>query len=96
MLNDIKDTLARAEVSMGELDKALASIGTAADGTDGLITDTRDAVNRLSNSGLNDIEETLDGLHRVVGNLARVTDSFEQNPRAFIAGTQEETVELPQ
>ena len=96
VLNDVKATLARAEVSMGELDKALGSIGTAADGTDGLITDTRDAVNRLSNSGLTDMEETIDGMRRVVEALARVTESLEQNPRAFIAGTQEETVELPQ
>ena len=42
------------------------------------------------------MEETIDGLRRVVVTLARVTDSIEENPRAFIAGTQEETVELPQ
>ena len=36
--NDVKSALARAEISMGELDKALGSIGTAADGTGDLIT----------------------------------------------------------
>ena len=94
--NDVKSALARAEVSMGELDKALASIGTAADGTGDLITDGRDAINRLSNSGLTDMEETIDGIRRVVESLARVANSLEQNPTAFIAGTQKETVELPQ
>ncbi len=94
--NDVKSALARAELSMGELDKALGSIGSAADGTSDLITDGRDAINRLSNSGLTDMEETIDGIRRVVESLARVADSLEQNPTAFIAGTQKETVELPQ
>ena len=94
--NDVKSALARAEISMGELDKALSSIGTAADGTGDLITDGRDAINRLSNSGLTDLEETIDGIRRVVESLARVADSLEQNPTAFIAGTEKETVELPQ
>ena len=94
--NDVKSALARAEVSMGELDKALGSIGTAADGTGDLITDGRDAINRLSNSGLNDLEETIDGIRRVVESLARIADEIEQNPTSFIAGTEKETVELPQ
>jgi len=94
--NDVKSALARAEISMSELDKALGSIGTAADGTGDLITDGRDAINRLSNSGLTDMEETIDGIRRVVESLARVADSLEQNPTAFIAGKQKETVELPQ
>ena len=93
---DIKAILARSEISMGELDKALGSIGTAADGTGDLITDGRDAINRLSNSGLTDMEETIDGIRRVVESLARVADSLEQNPTAFLAGTEKETVELPQ
>jgi len=94
--NDVKSALARAEISMGELDKALGSIGTAADGTGDLITDGRDAINRLSNSGLTDMEETIDGIRRVVESLARVADSLEQNPTAFISGTQKKTEELPQ
>ena len=93
---DVKSFLARAEVSMAELDKALGSIGTAADGTDALIADTRDAINRLSNSGLTDLEETIDGIRRIVSSLARVADSLEQNPAGFIAGKEKETVELPQ
>lgn len=94
--NDVKSALARAEISMGELDKALASIGTAADGTGDLITDGRDAINRLSNSGLTDMEETVDGIRRIVDSFSRIADSLEQNPTAFIAGTEKETVELPQ
>ena len=93
---DVKTTLARAEKSMAELDKTLGSIGKAADGTGDLITDGRDAINRLSNSGLTDMEETIDGIRRVVNSLARVADSLEQNPAAFIAGREKETVELPQ
>ena len=94
--NDLKSALARAEQSMGELDKALGSIGTAADGTGDLITDGRDAINRLSNSGLTDMEETVDGLRRLVVTLGRVADSLERSPTQFIAGEERETVELPQ
>lgn len=94
--NDVKTVIARAEVSMAELDKALGSIGTAADGTEGLIVDSRDAINRLSNSGLRDIEETIDGIRRMVAALGRVADSIEQNPREFIIGVEKEVVELPQ
>ena len=94
--NDVKSVIARAEVSMAELDKALGSIGTAADGTGGLITDSRDAINRISNSGLRDIEETIDAIRRMVIALGRVADSIEQNPRQFIIGAEKEVVELPQ
>ena len=94
--NDVKSVIARAEVSMAELDKALGSIGTAADGTGGLITDSRDAINRISNSGLTDIEETIDAIRRMVIALGRVADSIEQNPRQFIIGAEKEVVELPQ
>ena len=94
--NDVKSVIARAEVSMVELDKALGSIGTAADGTGGLITDSRDAINRISNSGLRDIEETIDAIRRMVIALGRVADSIEQNPRQFIIGAEKDVVELPQ
>ena len=93
---DVKSALARAEVSMAALDKALGSIGTAADGTGELITDSRDAINRLSNSGLTDLEETVDGLRRLVVTLGRVADSLERSPTQFIAGEERKTIELPQ
>lgn len=93
---DVKSALSRAEVSMGELDKTLGSIGVAADGTEFLITDARDAINRLSNSGLTDLEETVDTIRRLVGTLGRIADSLEQSPGQFIAGKERETVELPQ
>ncbi len=93
---DVKSVLARAEVSMGELDKALGSIGTAADGTDDLIRDSREAINRLSNSGLTDLEETVDGIRRLVVTLGRVADSLERSPTQFIAGEERETIEMPQ
>lgn len=93
---DVASAIARAEVSMAELDKALGSIGTAADGTGVLITDSRDAINRLSNSGLTDLEETIDAIRRMVVALGRVADGIERSPRQFIAGAEKEVVELPQ
>ncbi len=94
--SEIPDVIARAELSMAELDKTLGSIGIAADGAGVLMTDSTDAINRLSNSGLRDIEETLDGIRRMVATLGRITQSIEQHPRGFIAGEEKEVVELPQ
>ena len=100
---DVATAIARAKVSMEQLDKTLGTFsqtatafeGTAG-GTDELVTDMRDAINRVSNSGLTDIEETLDGIRRVVITLGRITDSLEGNPAQFIAGQETETLELPQ
>jgi phospholipid/cholesterol/gamma-HCH transport system substrate-binding protein len=61
-----------------------------------LITDGRDAINRLSNSGLTDLEETIDSIRRAVLGLESILINFEQNPAAFIVGVSEEKVELPQ
>ncbi|MDB2437124.1 MlaD family protein [Hellea sp.] len=96
MKNDVKSVIARANVSMAELDKALGSIKGVSDNTGELIVDSRDAINRLSNSGLTDLEETIDGFRRLVVTLGRIADDLERNPAQFIAGEQRETVELPQ
>ena len=94
--DDVKSVLARAKVTMDQLDKTLLSFEEVADGTDYLIADGRDAINRLSNSGLRDLEETADGMRRVILTLGRILDSLENNPTQFIAGSERETVEIPQ
>lgn len=94
--NDVKSALARAQVSMEQLDKTLASFETVGGDTALLIADSRDAINRLSNSGLTDLEETVDGLRRLILTLGRVADSLEESPVQFIVGQEKETVELPQ
>ena len=94
--DDVKSVLARAKVTMDQLDKTLLSFEGVADGTDYLIADSRDAINRLSNSGLRDLEETADGMRRVILTLGRILDSLENNPTQFIAGSERETVEIPQ
>ncbi len=93
---DVKDIVARMEISLGELDKMLGDISTFAEGGEKLTTDARDAINRLSNSGLTDIEETADGLRRLVQSLNQIAEKLDQNPVGFIAGEERETMELPQ
>lgn len=96
MSNNAAQLLARAEVSLAEVDKALANIAAfAADGTQ-LTTDTRDAINRLSNSGLTDIEETTDQILELVTVLNRAATQLEQSPIEFIAGEEKPKVKLPQ
>ncbi|WP_409431837.1 MlaD family protein [Litorimonas sp. RW-G-Af-16] len=93
---DLTELAARLQETLNEVDKTLGSFDTAATGADELIVDARDAINRLSNSGLTDLEETIDAIRRVVISLGRVADSIEQNPGQFISGSQRETVEIPQ
>lgn len=94
--DDVKSVIARAEMSMAQLDRTLADFSGFANGGEKLTTDARDAINRLSNSGLTDIEETIDGIRVAVDSLNSVIESIESNPLLFIAGEQRETVEIPQ
>lgn len=93
---DVKELLARTEQSLDNLDTALASYDSLAIEGNELVVDTRDAINRLSNSGLTDLEETVDAIRRLVETLGRVADGLEQNPSQFIVGSERETVDIPQ
>lgn len=93
---DVKSTLARAEISMAELDKTLIEFRTVGVNADGAVTDVRDAVNRVSNSGLRDIEETLDGIRASVDSLQTILKELEQSPITFISGEDVQTMEIPQ
>ncbi len=94
--DDVKGLLGRTQTSLAEVDKMLASITKFADGGEALTVDARDAINRLSNSGLTDMEETTDGLRRLIESLNDIAEKLERSPAQFIAGEQRETMELPQ
>ena len=93
---DLRALLSSAESTLGNVDGTLSSFDVAADNADNLIVDARDAINRLSNSGLTDIEETVEAIRSLVDTLGRVADSLEQSPTEFIVGTEREEVVLPQ
>ncbi|MDG1126834.1 MAG: MlaD family protein [Hellea sp.] len=93
---DVRTVLDRSKISMEKLDKTLVAIEALSKDSNQLITDGRDAINRLSNSGLTDLEETIDSIRRAVLGLESILINFEQNPTAFIVGVSEEKVELPQ
>ena len=93
---DIRRVLAKAEGTLASVDTTVLTFGNTAEGADFLITDARDAINRLSNSGLTDLEETVDSIRRLVQTLGRVADSLEQSPAQFITGAEREEVVLPQ
>jgi len=96
IVNDVSTVLVRAQKSMDEVDKTLADFSTFAGGGTDLTTDMRDAINRVSNSGLTDMEETLDGMREAISSLNSLLSNVEQNPLGFIVGTEEEVMELPQ
>lgn len=94
--DEAKVFLDRAVISMVQLDETLNAFeGFAGEGAD-VAVNLSDAINRLSNSGLTDLEETADMLRRLVNSLNRVVEEIEQNPAQFIAGKKTEVVELPQ
>lgn len=94
--NDVPVLMGRAETTFGEVDELLNAYTATSGNADELIVDIRDAVNRLSNSGLTDLEETVDAVRRLVLSLGRVADALEQSPLEFISGTEADVVELPQ
>ena len=93
---DIQVLFAAALVSMTQLNQTLDAFdGTAGDAST-VAVDMSDAINRLSNSGLTDLEETANLLLELVQNLNSVIEAIEQSPIEFISGVTRETVELPQ
>jgi phospholipid/cholesterol/gamma-HCH transport system substrate-binding protein len=95
IVNDAKPVLERSEVTMAELDKTLAEYRLVAKNASLVTTDLRDAINRVSNSGLTDVEETLDGIRASVDSLENILSDLERSPIGFISGTERETMEIP-
>ncbi|MEM9600186.1 MAG: MlaD family protein [Pseudomonadota bacterium] len=93
---NIPSLFMRLEATLSEVDQTLNAFEVTSGNTDQLIVDVRDAVNRLSNSGLTDLEETVDAIRRLVLSLGRVADALEKSPLEFISGSESDTVELPQ
>jgi len=97
LVNDeVKVLVVKATASLDGVDRALSDISQLANDGSYLTTDARDAINRLSNSGLTDLEETADGIRRLIIALTEIAEKLERSPVAFIAGEEMETVELPQ
>lgn len=93
---DLRALLTAADGTLKTLDTTVSSFDGTAKGIDEMVVDARDAVNRLSNSGLTDLEETVDAIRRLVTTLGRVADGLEQNPTEFLVGAEREEVVLPQ
>lgn len=93
---EIKGLLARATLSMDEVDKTVGGFSVMAQGGAALTTDARDAINRISNSGLTDMEETADGIRRLILSLNDIAEKLERSPAEFFVGEKRETMELPQ
>jgi len=94
--DDVKPLMAQAEITLRNVDAALAEYEELANDGSDLAIDARDAINRLSNSGVADLEETTDQLRRLIVTLNRVADGLERNPGQFLAGEERQTMELPQ
>lgn len=101
--NEVKTAVTKLSVSLDNLTTTLeTSNQTLADfsvlAKTGTVTadDLRDAVNRLSNSGLNDLEETTDALRELMITLNEIADQLERNPAQFLVGGESEVMELPQ
>ena len=88
--------MAGVDGTLSGVDTTVTGIGATAGNIDDLIIDARAMIDRLSNSSLNDVEDTLAAVQQLATTLGRVADSLEQSPTQFIVGKERETVELPQ
>lgn len=93
---DLRRVLVKAEGTMANLDATVSTFSGTAGGVDELVVDAQVAINRLSNSGLTDIEDTLEAIRQLVTTMGRVADSLEENPAQFVSGTEREEMVLPQ
>ena len=93
---DLRNTLAKAEGTMANLDQTVTSFGNTAGGMDATLLEAQVAIKRLSNSGLTDLDETVEALRHLVTTMGRVADSLEESPAQFISGSEREEVVLPQ
>ena len=93
---DLRKVLVKAEGTLANVDTTVTTFGGTAEGADELLVDARVAINRLSNSGLADMEDTLEAIRHLVTTMGRVADSLEQNPAQFVSGTEREEMVLPQ
>ncbi len=93
---DLRALLMKADGTLDTVDTTVATFNGTAEGVDNLVVDARDAINRLSNSGLTDLEETVDAIRRLVTTLGRVADGLEKSPAQFLVGSEREEVVLPQ
>ena len=96
VLNKAEGTLAGVDGTLSGVDTTVTGFGATAGNIDDLIIDARAMIDRLSNSSLNDVEDTLAAVQQLATTLGRVADSLEQSPTQFIVGKERETVELPQ
>lgn len=92
----LEGTLASVDATLAGVDTTVSGFGATSGSLDELLVDARSAVNRLSNSGVNDIEDTLQSVRELVTTMSRVADSLERNPSQFVVGAERETMELPQ
>ncbi len=96
VMTKVEETLGGVDTTLASVDSTVNGFGATAINADDLIADMQDAINRLSNSGLTDVEDTLESVRQLVTTLSRVADSLEQSPTQFIVGMEREKVELPQ
>ena len=93
---DVKGLVSDAKGAVGKVGTAIDDYSNLAENSTLVAQDIRDAINRLSNSGLSDMEETTDALRDLMITLSNIADQLEKSPAQFIAGEEREVMELPQ
>lgn len=94
--NDLAPAISRLDSVLQNTNQTLESFSTLAQTGAVTADDIRDAVNRLSNSGLNDLQETTDAMRELMITLNEIADQLERNPAQFLVGEESEVMELPQ
>jgi len=96
MQGEVGPLFNKANSTIAQLNTTLENYSILAETSTLTAQDMRDAINRLSNSGLADLEETTDALRDLMITLSNIADQLEKSPAQFIAGEEREVMELPQ
>ena len=94
--DDIKQVISQAEQTLKVGETTLQAYQKLAKNGQVLSEDTRQVINKFSNTGLQDLSQAMSDLKSLVETLNRVSQDIERNPVGFIVGQKKEVTEIPQ
>ncbi len=97
LLNDrVAPAFEAATTAMESADATIKELERLAQNGSLTAEELRTAVDRLSTQGFADLEDTTDAMRELMITLNNIAEQLERNPAQFLAGGEQEVMELPQ
>lgn len=84
----ISEITTKMNGAMGKIEGAAGSYGALAEEARGLVSDTRPALEQLSNSSVPEVDRLLRDTRRMISSVDRLVVELERNPTEFLLGTE--------